>query len=121
MLPGCPDKTFQILYKSGKGFRIPGGILLLLVIVTKLDKEEIPLADPGLYVPQSALPNKAFGAAAVFRVILHPAVLFEKKTEYLADAGLGVSGIVIGLHGGIPRPKDCTHMLFLFSYLHDLL
>ena len=72
------DKGFKILHVSGKRLCISGGILFFLVIVSKLDKQEISCTNFLLYGFQSPLVHKAFGASAVFGMVYYLILIFNK-------------------------------------------
>ena len=107
-------KFLQVYTKLGKGLRISVRILNLFIIVPELDKQEIPLRNPVINSRNSGFVNKAFGAPAVFRMILHFNLRLHKQMEYLPDSRLGISGDIVVLHGGITGPKNSRHRCLPF-------
>ena len=78
VISGYPDKSLQVLHVSGKRLCISGGILFFLVIVSKLDKQEISCTNFLLYGFQSPLVHKAFGASAVLGMVYYLILIFNK-------------------------------------------
>ena len=109
MLSCDGNHAFQIFLECGVGVRVAEGVFLLLVIVGKLNEDQVALVNIRIRCRESPLFYEGLRGAAVDGEAAKKDIILEVEEKPLGKAGLGICGNFVEGDGAVTQPYYSLH------------